>query len=384
MSSPAATGIALGVSTASDPAAAARELWESIGGTDAAVTIFFSSPRYDPAALGNALHDCFGDRPVIGCTTAGEMTPIGYVQDAITAVSLPREHFEVQSVLIDELHRFEIAQAAAISRDLANRLCDRRTTLRPDNTFGFLLVDGLSLREEGLISSLYGSLSGVQLFGGSAGDGQAFRRTLVFHGDRFHENSAVFSLVRTTLPFWVFKSQNFVSCREKMVVTAADVPRRIVREINGEPAAREYARILGLALDQIGPTVFATSPVVVRIGGVDYVRAIQKINADESMTFYCAIDEGLILTLARSEDLVANLRQLFRDVRAHVGDPGLVIGCDCVLRKLEIERLGLQVPVSEMLVDNHVIGFSTYGEQYNAMHVNQTFTGVAIGSEPRA
>jgi hypothetical protein len=27
-----------------------------------------------------------------------------------------------------------------------------------------------------------------------------------------------------------------------------------------------------------------------------------------------------------------------------------------------------------------VVGFSTYGEQYNGIHVNQTFTGVAIGS----
>jgi hypothetical protein len=26
-----------------------------------------------------------------------------------------------------------------------------------------------------------------------------------------------------------------------------------------------------------------------------------------------------------------------------------------------------------------VIGFSSYGEQYRGMHVNQTFTGIAIG-----
>jgi len=26
-----------------------------------------------------------------------------------------------------------------------------------------------------------------------------------------------------------------------------------------------------------------------------------------------------------------------------------------------------------------VIGFNTYGEQFNGMHINQTFTGVAIG-----
>jgi len=26
-----------------------------------------------------------------------------------------------------------------------------------------------------------------------------------------------------------------------------------------------------------------------------------------------------------------------------------------------------------------VFGFSTYGEQFNGVHVNQTFTGVALG-----
>ena len=35
--------------------------------------------------------------------------------------------------------------------------------------------------------------------------------------------------------------------------------------------------------------------------------------------------------------------------------------------------------VSKLLAQNHAIGFSTYGEQFHGMHVNQTFTGVAIG-----
>ena len=29
-----------------------------------------------------------------------------------------------------------------------------------------------------------------------------------------------------------------------------------------------------------------------------------------------------------------------------------------------------------------MVGFSTYGEQFGAMHVNQTFTGIAIGRGP--
>ena len=49
--------------------------------------------------------------------------------------------------------------------------------------------------------------------------------------------------------------------------------------------------------------VFATHPLLVRLGGAEHVRSIQKANPDGSLTFYSAIDEGLVLTLARSLDL---------------------------------------------------------------------------------
>jgi hypothetical protein len=38
--------------------------------------------------------------------------------------------------------------------------------------------------------------------------------------------------------------------------------------------------------------------------------------------------------------------------------------------------------VGEELNINNCIGFSSYGEQYHGFHVNQTFTGLAIGTEP--
>ena len=39
--------------------------------------------------------------------------------------------------------------------------------------------------------------------------------------------------------------------------------------------------------------------------------------------------------------------------------------------------------MSKMLARHHVLGFNTYGEQFNMLHVNQTFTGVAIYPPPR-
>jgi hypothetical protein len=54
------------------------------------------------------------------------------------------------------------------------------------------------------------------------------------------------------------------------------------------------------------------------------------------------------------------------------------LACDCILRKLEAQEKQKTRALSEILSQNNVVGFSTYGEQFNSMHVNQTLTGVAI------
>jgi hypothetical protein len=374
------TGIRRAVSRTRDPQRAAQELAEALRLPETALAFFFCSPEYELDALGRELGRRFADVPLIGCTTAGEITPEGYHGASVTGAALPADAFTVASVLIENLDRFEMSDAPRLCARLAGQLGRELGAIAPQNTFGFLLIDGLSLREEGVISALYNSLGHIPIFGGSAADGLAFGRTRIYADGAFHDNAAVFALIHTTRPFAVFKTQHFVATPRKMVVTGADVTRRVVTEINGEPAAQEYAEMVGIPPAKLNPLVFATRPVVVRIGGADYVRSIQRANADGSLTFYCAIDEGLVLALADSVDMVQNLETLFQQLRGEVGEPELVIGCDCILRKLEMERRDLTDRVSRLLADNHVIGFSTYGEQYQAMHVNQTFTGVAIGT----
>jgi len=163
-------------------------------------------------------------------------------------------------------------------------------------------------------------------------------------------------------------------------VTGAEPARRIVTEINGEPAAREYARMVGLAVDKLTPMIFAAHPVVVRVGGQNYVRSIQKVNDDESLSFFCAIDEGIVLTVAEGGDIVGNLEDAFAKIERELGPPALVLGCDCILRSIEIGQRGVRERIGAIFAANNVVGFATYGEQYNAMHVNQTFTGVAISA----
>jgi hypothetical protein len=241
------------------------------------------------------------------------------------------------------------------------------------------LIDGLSEREEVVTRALQNALGDIPVVGGSAGDGLNIARTHVYFDGRFHTDAAVAVLASTPRPFTIFKIQHFVPTNERLVVTEADAAHRVVREINGLPAAEEYARVIGADSRNLQPARFASSPVVVLLDGGNYVRAIQKVCPDGSLKFFCAIEEGLVLRVACGVDLVANMAEAFEQIRGEIGSPELVLGCDCILRKLEIFQNGVTREAHDIFDRNNTVGFSTYGEQYRGVHVNQTLTGIAIG-----
>jgi hypothetical protein len=174
-------------------------------------------------------------------------------------------------------------------------------------------------------------------------------------------------------------TQHFVAAEQRVVVTAADTEMRVVREIDGRPAAQAYADLVGVPVDALDPMRFAASPMVVTIGGRHYVRSIRKAMPDGSLEFFCAIDEGLVLRVAHGANLVGNIEQAFAAVRDEIGEPQLTIGCDCILRRLEVIQGDLTDMVDDVMRRGNTVGFNSYGEQYRGMHVNQTFTGIAIG-----
>jgi hypothetical protein len=368
-----------GYSRSDDPGHAVRELAADLVQTDTTLVMTFASSSYPRAALAAELAAAFPGTTVVGCTTAGELTPLGYRRGTLTGISLAAPEFQAVARRINNLEEFSVADGVELVQDALTGLSRQMPDMRTDQVFAMLLIDGLSACEERVVSGLHQALGEIPLFGGSAGDDLDFRETGVLHDGAFHSNAAVLLLVATHNPFEVFKTEHFVASGEKMVVTEADPTRRIVTEINAEPAALEYARVHGVQMDALTPMMFAAHPVVVKVGGVPYVRSIQKVNPDGSLTFYCAIDEGIVLTAATGVDITENLREAFRRVQTRIGPAQLVIGCDCILRNLELAQNDILDDMSCLLADQRVIGFNTYGEQFGAMHVNQTFTGVAIG-----
>ena len=106
------------------------------------------------------------------------------------------------------------------------------------------------------------------------------------------------------------------------------------------------------------------------------------MNADGSLTFFCAIDEGLVFTVAEAQDMLRSTARTLDDVSASLGGIDMVLGFDCVLRRLDAENRQIRHEVELLYRSHNVTGFHTYGEQYNAMHLNQTLTGIAFGKRP--
>ncbi|MEZ5913223.1 MAG: FIST N-terminal domain-containing protein [Paracoccaceae bacterium] len=340
-----------------------------------ALVILFASPEADCRQLPEHAAKAFPGTPVIGCTTAGEISHEGYTEGEIVAVGLPSENFAVELMPIADLD--------AIDRDsLVGGMIRSRMSVgarHPDwpGEFAFLLIDGLSVKEDELTSAMASGVGPVPLFGGSAGDGTRFSETFVFFDGKAHSHAAVVAFVRTRCPVKVFNFDHLHPTGRRMVVTRATPARRIVHQINAEPAAFEYARILGKYAGDLDTFTFAAHPVVVRIGGRHHVRSIQRMLPDGDLVFFSAIDEGLVLTLAEAEDMVAHLERELNALSEN-GPPDAILACDCILRRIEAHEKQMFGQISNLLAQHRVVGFSTYGEQLGPMHVNQTITGVAI------
>jgi hypothetical protein len=359
---------------------AVNEFHAAVVQQDMELVIFFCSSEYDLDVLADEMNRVFPGVHVVGCTTAGEIGPAGYRSHSLTGASFPAESCVTVSGLLDRLGEFDIVRGHNFAQAQLQRLESRVPEAGPDNSFAFMLIDAMSRREEPVTHALQYALGKIPLFGGSAGDDLKFDRTYVYCEGQFHADSAVLILVKTSLPFKLFKTQHFVPTNERLVVTEADPAKRIVNEINGLPAAQEYARLVGVDVQELNSMDFAASPVVVMLDGTDYVRSIQQANSDGSLSFYCAIEEGLVLRVAHGVDLVRNLEQTFTMIREEIGPPQIVFGCDCILRNLEVTQNGLKDCVGEIFKRSNTIGFSSYGEQFRGVHVNQTLTGCAIGA----
>jgi hypothetical protein len=372
--------IARAWSAARNPVRVIEELNAGITDCDPALITLFVSSNLPYEDIVAPLSAAYPGVPLVGCTTAGSLTRESYEADGSIAIAFDRAAFSFETCLLTSLRTYSMAQGGEAIEAAYFRLL-RKLEPERENFFAMLLVDGLSRREEEIAASTYAALDEVPIFGASAGDNLNFDTTQIFFNGEVLEDSALVVIGASSRQMEVFKFEHFSPTEQKIVVTSADPERRIVWSLNAEPAAEEYARLIGVTPDDLTPEVFAANPMLVRIGGEYHVRAIQQADREGALHFYCAVDEGIVLTLAHPEDMRDNLVQNMERITERIGKLDTVLCFDCILRRLEAERLNIKEDLLPIFGRYNMIGFNTYGEQYRFLHLSQTLTGLAIGTE---
>ena len=360
----------------------ANEILANVKCDEIELLLFHTSTLFDLDTVAKEISARFPHVNIVGCTSAGEFNKNGYGTEKLLAVAFLKNEFSIATALVPNLGEVNFDEAHDIASGLRRALQGRERRYDTEQHFVISVLDGLTRHEEHFLETFATAFGNIPHLGGSAGDDLKLEATYVFYNGEFHRDAAVLLLVGTGKPFTVFSIDHINSPVSKLVVTHADPESRTVYEINGEPAAQYYASLLGMKAEDLTPDVFSMFPLAVMVGGKYFIRSIQKVDlASNAITFYCAVDIGIILTFVQLGDCIEALESKLDKLRAQLGEPEFVYACDCFLRRLEIQQGKNDHEIRRLQQMYNVAGFNAYGEHIHSVHLNQTFTGVYFAAQ---
>jgi len=373
-----------GVSQQKSEQMAVDELYKAIYQPDITFAVFFCSSDYDLPTLGLALKEKFVGIDLIGCTTGGEITAAGMMDGTLSGFSISSDQFIAQSAVFDMAM---IDSEANIEKLLAVQQQVESVAGEDFKSLSWLMVNSVDSKVERVLGTIDRCFGSIPLIGGSPGGGDHFGPTHVYSDGQFQSRSVVVSYISTSLPFETFKINDFEEQGGRVVLTEVDTAKRIVSGIDGLPAVEGYLAALDMTEAELTAEFFADHPLAAKVGGELYVRAITPQLNDGlsvpkgSLQFFCAIEEGMVLSTVKATEPLAHFKETFEMLNIEYGAANLVLACDCLYRKLDYHKRNIFTEVSEIMVDNKVLGFHGYGEQKGTMSVNQTFSGVYFGTQ---
>ena len=369
------------------PDAALADIARQLKSVDAALTYIFCASSYCSPELEQGLERYPNLGAVIGCSSEGEFSQLGFLTDSMCAVSLPRKFFSVAIAPIENVENFRLQDASHIVNSLKGSMGSRFRTADSSQMLAILLANGQAQNEERLCAALGAELSGIALVGGTAGDNwllaqdESARNSQVLINGRFRNDCAVIALIHSRLKFKTCLHSHYKPTDRRAVITAMSSEHRTVNEIDGRPAVEAYASLCGLEEKNPSLSDFSRWPAIVKIGGQAFPRGPMSTTDDGGIRFACAMDEGVVFNIAEPGDMVEMLKDFLADIEHQLGMPSLILGFNCAARQFEMDQLGIRPQIAKLMRRYNVLGFSTLGEQYNTIHANNSFTCVAFGSE---
>lgn len=354
---------------------------------DGRLVVVFSADSYDLADLLDGVREVTGDIPLIGCSTAGEITADRAGDASVVVMVLGGEGFRIAT-----------AAAEAADGDLRSasaRAAECVAQVEGEHQVLLLLTDGLAGDQQEVVRGAYRTVgASVPLVGGCAGDGLKMEATYQFHGDRILQNTVVAAAIASESPMGIGVRHGWRPVGDPMLITGAD--SCVVHTLNDEPALDVYLDLLD-APDEVrnDPAEFTrfamTHPLGLTRRSGEEVRFVAGADFDNRyITCIAEVPQGATTWIMHGDDdsVLAATESACRDALIPLdgASPVGLLAFDCIARRGVLGPEGVEREVSlisEVGAGAPVAGFYTYGEiarthGMNGFH-NQTLVVLALG-----
>jgi|SRR5215217_904095 len=375
--------------TLKEPDAAAEDLLSQLGAIKPVLVTMFASRDRDPYALNRAVRARLppGTR-LVGATTAGELDNTGIHEGSVVLSALSGD-LEVGLGLGTGLSLDAISAGQAAIKRACEDLGVRQQDLDPRRYVGLVIDDGFRYKKEELLLGILERSQTLVLVGGGASDDNRdpARQSALVHVDGEVATDAVLvALFRTSAPWAALRSHWYVPTGEKLTITKVDESHTRALEIDGRPAAKRYAEILGVEdvrdLEFGTPQGFAVRPTALRVGREYFIRAAWRPQEDGSILFANLLEEGTELELMKLGDMAGMTRSFFTDeMPRRVQNPQAALLFHCGGRMWYAHATNTVSQLAETLkAAPTAAGMNVHFEIYSGFHINTTLTTLVFGA----
>ena len=275
-------------SQAPDPQVAAEALVRGLGPPSRLAVMFASSDR-DQQALNAAVRARLPSATrLIGATTAGEIDHEGLHTGSVVLAGLAGD-FEVGLGLGKHLSEAPIEAGAAAIAQACAELRTPPEDLDPARCVGLVIDDGFRDKKEELLIGMLDRNPDLVLVGGGASRSifdPSAAQTQVHVDGEVATDAALVALFRSDAPWAALRSHWYEPTGQTLTITKVDDSCTPALEIDGQPAARRYAELLGVTVDELEfglPRGFSERPTGVRVGREIFLRSPWKPLPDGSI-----------------------------------------------------------------------------------------------------
>ena len=363
------SGVGISTNTNNPHAAgleAAKAAAEQAGGTPDVFIVLSSIAMKHPEVL-SGITEAYPDVPMVGCSTAGEITKEGSSKESVVAMALRSDQMQFTVGMGKPVKGNERAAGHALAQDIKSRAPGEVTSMI---IFSDVLGANGTEISRGVLE-VFGE--DFVMVGGAAGDDLNFKDTHEYYNGQVYSGYTVGVGLSGDYKKAFGAKHGWEPVGAAHTVTKAS--GTTVTEVDGKPPYELYKEYFGDKVDEIKSGILnrmaLTYPLGMQVEGTEgyMIRVPLVFNDDGSIVFGAEVIEGskVSIMMGTQEKSIEAAIDVAKNVAAEFGEtkPAALFISDCIARKkLYGPDVSKEIDEVTSIIgpDVPLIGFYSYGQ----------------------